>query len=121
MGTATILEGQTVYAMYQDCVFNRSKGASSLTVSGIAGKPIRFDVGRLEKHREEIHSLLSQLPKEFSTREGANLREANLDRHREPWTGIPATRDQLIQLGIAIGEIELLDTHSKHPRMVVHQ
>lgn len=69
---------------------------------------VSFHPGRVEEHRQAIHDMLAELPDEFKAERGGgwSFLNACLDRHGNQWTGLHPVQEQLVLLGIAIGEVE---------------
>jgi hypothetical protein len=66
-----------------------------------------FHPGRIEEHRSEILSMLSELPHAFRPREGGgwSFLNACMREDGEQWTGFHQTQDRLFQLGMALGVV----------------
>ena len=107
------LNGDVVFDIYRSCLAKPDEDQSSgvtRTVQGLSSSAVKFNLARLEAHRQEIHELVSQLPEEFSSQTGASIEKANFDRRGELWNGAstPMCPEQLVQLGCAIGEVRFL-------------
>jgi hypothetical protein len=110
MPTSTVLEGQTVHEIFKICQLKTGEETSgSITAPGIIhDREVKFSSSRIEQNCQVIHDLLSQLPDKFKSSSGESFEETHLDRRGTNWSRIPVIREQLIQLGVAIGEVQLL-------------
>jgi hypothetical protein len=102
------LTGDLVNTVFLDCLFKDGEDtAGHIVAEGIA-LTVGFHHGRIEEHRQEIHDMLAELPDEFKTSGGGGYSFLNacMDKHGNQWTGMHQTQEQLVQLGIAIGEVE---------------
>jgi hypothetical protein len=133
MSTATtVREDQAVHSVFLTCQLKTGEDLSgSIPVRGIIhDRVVRFNASRIEENRQVIHNLLSQLPDQFKSSGGGgdSFEETHINRHGNTWARIPIIREQLVQLGLATGEVELLDDHYSWsrlpggvPRLVVKQ
>ncbi|MGH7218165.1 MAG: hypothetical protein ACREGE_01835 [Candidatus Microsaccharimonas sp.] len=107
----SILTPDRVEAIFIDCLYKEGEDTSGhIAAEGIV-RTVGFKPERIEEHRQEIHDLLAELPdtfKESSGQGGWSFLEACVDRHGNQWTGMHLTMEQLVQLGIAIKEVEYL-------------
>lgn len=109
MSTNTdVLNAEHVKTVFMDCLFEDGEDTSDHIVAEGIVQTVGFHPGRIEQHRQEIHDMLGELPDEFKTSGGGGYSFLNacLDRHGNQWTGMHQAQEQLIQLGIAIGEVE---------------
>ena len=109
MSTDTeVLTPQHVEAVFMDCLFIDGEDTSDHIVAEGIVRTVGFHPGRIEQHRQEIHDMLAELPDEFKTSGvgGYSFLNACMDKHGNQWTGMHQTQEQLVQLGIAIGEVE---------------
>jgi hypothetical protein len=107
----SVLTPQSVEAVFMDCLFKDGEDTSTRIVAEGITMNVGFHPGRIEEHRQEIHDMLAELPdgfKEGSAASGMSFLEACNDRHGNLWTGMHLTMQQLVQLGIAIGEVKYL-------------
>ena len=113
-----VLNGQTVYEIYKKCALQPEESTrEKLDTLGITSLG-HFNFYRIEQHRHEIHELVSQLSAEFKTPGGASYLRIHLDHHGDTWVGNYATNDpkeQLLKLGLAIQEVEIVDQHITWP------
>ena len=103
-----VLDPQTVTEIFTDCLFRDGEDTSgAVTAEGIminAG----FHPGRLAAHDHEIAELLDDLPDQFKTSTGGggwSFLNACTDRRGDLWTGMHATVEQLMLLGLAAGRV----------------
>jgi len=103
-----VLTGEHVDSVFMDCLFKDGEDTSDHIVAEGIVQTVGLHPGRIEGHRQEIHDMLAELPDEFKTSGGGGYSFLNacLDRHGNQWTGMHQTQEQLVQLGIAIGEVE---------------
>ncbi len=103
-----VLTSEHVYGVFVDCLFKEGEDTSDHIVAEGITQTVGFHPGRIEEHRQKIHDMLAELPDIFKTGGGGgySFLSACLDRHGNQWTGAHRTQEQLIQLGIAIGEVE---------------
>jgi hypothetical protein len=102
------LTAQRVNTIFMTCLFKDDEEASECIVAEGIMHTVGFHRGRIEDHRQDIHDMLAELPIEFkaSGGDGSSFGNACLDRHGTLWTGEHPTMEQLVQLGIAIDEVE---------------
>ena len=114
MSARTLLIPSTVRDIYRDCLYvgnDRSKGVG---VPNILTPSFRyFDKDKIKEHHDEINSMLSQLPNDFKSATGANFNRTRLDRHEDTWSPAELSQEQLVQLGIAIGMIMIVEPRAK--------
>ncbi len=110
MSTDTeVLTPHHVEAVFKACLFKDGEDTSDHIVAEGIVHTVGFHPGRIEERRQEIHDMLAELPDEFKTSGGGGYSFLNacLDRHGNQWTGgLHQAQEQLVQLGIAIGEVE---------------
>lgn len=60
---------------------------------------------KVQEHREDIREMLSELPDSFHASGGGGMSFLNMcdDKEGNQWTGLHATAEQLVVLGIATG------------------
>ena len=93
-----------VNEVFMDCLFAPGEDTSTaVVVEGILNK-FGFHPVRLEKHREDVTELLSQLPAEFfpGTGSGMSFLNACNNRDGDLWTGEHRIMDMLFSLGLAL-------------------
>lgn len=109
MSTDTeILTPQRVEEVFKACLFKDSEDATRHIVAEGITNIVGFHPDRIEEHRQEIHDMLAELPKDFKTSGGGghSFLNACLDKRGKQWTSLHQTVDRLVQLGIAIDEVE---------------
>ena len=114
------LDAQTVTQLYMECRFkpeeSRAERLQTLGITELGD----FNFYRIEQHRQVIHELLSQLCDKFSSAEGSTFLNFGLDRYGDVWAGHYDANDpkeQLLKLGLAIQEAEMLDAHITWPSL----
>lgn len=97
-----------VDSVFRDCLFKDDEDTSNHIVAEGVVRTVGFHPGRINQHRQEIHDMLAELPNAFrlSGGGGSSFLSACLDRHGNQWTGMHQIQEQLVQLGIAIGEVK---------------
>ena len=111
MSTNTpILTAEHVHNVFMDCLFKDGEDTSEHIVAEGIVQSVGLHPGRVEGHRQEIHDMLSELPDIFKSSGGGGYSFLNacLDKNDNLWTGLHQTAEQLVQLGIAIGEVEYI-------------
>jgi len=109
MSTDTeVLIPEHVQAVFMACLFKDGEDTSDHIIADGIVQTVGFHPGRIEEHRQEIHNMLAELPDEFraSNGGGSSFLNACMNKHGNQWTGVHQTQEQLVQLGIAIGEVE---------------
>lgn len=103
-----VLTAAHVWAVVWKCLFKQGEDiADRIVVEGIAHN-VDLHRGRIEQHRQEIHDMLAELPDAFKTHAGPgeSFPLMCFDRRGNQWATLHITMEQLVQLGIAIGEVE---------------
>lgn len=101
------LTADNVEEIFLDCLFKEKETKDNpVLVEGIANK-FGFHLGRVENHKDEIYSMLKQLPKSFQKDSGGGMSflEACTDKDGNLWTGLQPIVEQLVVLGIAIKKV----------------
>lgn len=103
-----VLTPQHVETVFTACLFKDGEDTSDHIVAEGIVHTVNFHPGRIEEHRQEIHDMLAELPDQFKTSSGGGYSFLNacLNKHGNQWTGLHQTQEKLVQLGIAIGEVE---------------
>lgn len=106
--TTVVLDAERVERIFLDCLFKDGEDTSNHVVAEGIMQTVGFNPERLESYRSEIEALLDELPDEFKASGGGGWTSLNacMDRHGSRWTGLTQRIEQLIQLGIAIGNVE---------------
>lgn len=110
---STSLNPITVEDIWKDCVVDpENENADTVRVSGVV-HTFLYDKPRLERHRDEIKTLLLDLPTEFRATEfggggGWSFLNACNDREGNLWTGMHLIMEFLFTLGEALGYAKCL-------------
>lgn len=101
------LTAENVEVVFKDCLHNDSENMDdTVLVEGIVHN-FGFHSDRLNKHKDDITSMLNYLPKEFKKDGGGwSFLNACDDKNGNQWTGLHIVMEQLITLGIAIKKVE---------------
>jgi len=115
MKTLTRLKTEPVGKIFKDCVLPRNNGGGLvINVPGITStRVVFFDLAKLEEYRAEITSLVNQLPAEFKSVVGASFNGTNRNHRGDIWCRDETEREKLVQLGIALGIIELIEPRER--------
>ena len=103
-----VLTPKHVEAVFMACLFKEDENTNGHIVAEGIVRTVGFHPGRIEEHRQEIHDMLAELPDEFKVSGGGGYSFLNacMNKHGNQWTDLHLIQEQLIQLGIAIGEVE---------------
>lgn len=106
MSTDSIaLSSERVETIFKDCLFRDGEDTSEHIVAEGIIRNVGFHPGRIKEHHQEIHDLLAELPDTFRD-SGWSFLNACMDKHGNQWADLHRTMEQLVQLGIAIEEVE---------------
>lgn len=106
------LTDANVNTVFEDCLYSDEEVIAhgraeivkkALIVDGMIAK-LAFNPEKIEKRREDIKSMLAELPDEFMYSKGGGytfLAACN-DRHGNQWTNLHKVMDELFMLGQAI-------------------
>lgn len=99
------LTSENVLKTLRDC-FSQPDNTGVIKVEGVRAI-LHFDKARIEAHRQDIMSMLEQLPEEFMEGKGGGMTFLNmcLDKDGRQWTGDHLIMDGLVCLGIAVGAV----------------
>lgn len=109
-----ILKADRVDKIFKECLFSDEEIESGAKDHCVTAEGIKFSVGfhpaRLDSFREEIITMLYELPEQFQSKGGGGWSFLNAcdDKNGEQWTGIHERMDQLFMLGIAIKRVKWL-------------
>jgi len=105
-----ILTAENVENVFKECLFIDGEDTSSKLVAEGIKTNVGFHPERLERHREDIANMLSELPKEFQQDGGGGMSFLNacMNADGEQWTGIHSTMEKLFLLGLALGKVKNL-------------
>lgn len=101
------LTAKNVNQVFLDCLFKSEDDLSkTVEATGVILK-CKFNPERLESHREDIKSMLGQLPDEFMEKTGGgwSFLNACMTKDGTHW-GEHTNIDKLLCLGLAIGKVE---------------
>ena len=104
------LTSKNVESIFMDCLFRKGEDTSDPAIAeGITSK-FGFHKERLELHKKDISTMLSQLPKEFQKDSGGGMTflYACDNAKGEQWTGLHSVIEQLFSLGQACGKVKCL-------------
>ncbi len=99
-----------VEAIFLDSLFRDGEDTTNhVKAEGIINN-VGFHPERLKGHTLEIESMLYELPDTFKATGGGGMSFLNAcyDRNGNQWTGMHATMEQLILLGVGIGKVKSL-------------
>lgn len=114
-----LIKDTEVEELFLDCLFQDDEVIEGVTIyppvtiNGIAFK-IGFNIYRLEKNRDKIISLLDNLMPEFRFETGFPFQNICIDKNQVLWTGLHQIGEQLLLLGLAIGEFVYLPQNKLH-------
>jgi hypothetical protein len=107
--TATALNDQAVNAVFRSCLHQDGDDPfKTVPVQHITHQPARFNQHRLDTYRDGIHGLVSQLPDRLRETGGGSFVYVRLDRNGSLWTRFEPIRERVVQLGVAVGEIQFV-------------
>lgn len=104
------LTSKNVDELMMDCLFGDDtpeNRARAVVVEGITTK-FGFDPDKLAKHRDDITSMLFQLPEQFLQSKGGgwSFLQACNRADGVQWTGLHKVMECLLMLGLAIGRVK---------------
>jgi hypothetical protein len=105
-----ILTADKVREIFLDCLFKDGEDTEKHVQAEGVVYSVGFHPERLQQHRQEILTLLFELPDQFQYDKGGGWSFLNAcdDRHGVQWTGEHQTMEQLVQLGVGIGAVKYL-------------
>jgi hypothetical protein len=107
-----ILSSENVERIFMDCLFKDGEDTSKAVIAEGIITSFGFHPERLETHKNDIHTMLKELPTEFQEKGGGGWTFLNAcnDKNGDQWTDLHKIMEQLMCLGIAIGKctIQLL-------------
>ena len=104
-----MLSSENVERIFLDCLFKDEEYKSkAVIVEGIITN-FGFHPERLETHKDDIHTMLKELPNEFQQKGGGGWTFLNAcnDKNGDQWTDFHKSMEQLMCLGIAIGKCKI--------------
>lgn len=103
------LTSENVETVLRDCLFEKDPSdlTKAIIAEGIVNK-FGFDPERVQRHEEDILSMLRQLPKEFLKSGGGGMSFLNACNRTDgvQWTGLHRRMDELFCLGMAIKKVQ---------------
>jgi len=102
------LTAKNVDTIFMDCLFKNDEDTSDSVIADGITCHFSFHRQRLESHKKDISSMLSQLPKEFQSDSGGGMSflKACDDMNGNQWTGLHSVMDQLFSLGTACDKVK---------------
>lgn len=102
------LNADRVNSIFVDCLFRDDEDTTDYIIAEGVTMTVGFHPGRIEGYRQDIHDMLAELPDEFKANSGGgySFLHACMDKYGNQWTGEHRIVEQLVQLGIAIGEVD---------------
>lgn len=112
------LTSENVESIFVYCLFVEDKDDTidalenqkdAILVEGIAHS-FGFHPDRIEEHKDDIASMLADLPDEFKADGGGGWSFLNAcnDKNGNQWTGLHMRMEQLFMLGMAAGKVKYL-------------
>lgn len=103
-----MIDSDRVALIYSNCLFeNHQDTEDKIFVEGII-HDVEFDSKLLNDFKNEIETMLNELPDEFKETSGGGFLNACNDKHGNQWTGLHFRMEQLFSLGIAIKKVKYL-------------
>lgn len=104
------LTSKNVDSIFMDCLFEEDTEENkkkAIMVEGIISK-FGLNPDAIKKHKGDVYSMLKQLPKMFQKNGGGGWSFLNACNREDgtQWTGLHATMEQLVVLGIASGYVK---------------
>jgi hypothetical protein len=100
-----------VETVFQKCLFpkDRADFDHAIVVDGTQ-ECFAFEVEKIQENRDQIHSMLSELPESFieGVGEGGSFFLAGFDRYGNEWAAHHGEMEKLFALGKASGDIEVI-------------
>jgi hypothetical protein len=106
------LTSDNVQLVFHDCLFANGEDAylKILHTQGVKTHA-KFNIGKLEKHKADIESMLQQLHRGFrqnSVAQGASFLQFCITKNEVIWTDLHVVCDYLLCLGLAIQKVQFL-------------
>ena len=101
------LTSENVEMVFSDCLFGDDEDILDPVKVEVILSKFEFHCGRIAKHREDIESMLDQLPDGFKQNSGGGWTFLNMcnDKDDNQWTDMHAVMEQLVALGLAINKV----------------
>lgn len=102
------LTGQNVSEVFKQCFFDEGEDTSGHIVAEGVMVKVAFDPKRVQAQKENIISMLDQLPDEFKESSGGGWSFLNACNTKDDkqWADLHQTVDELVCLGKAIGKLK---------------
>ena len=102
------LTSKNVEEIFMNCLAGDEKIPNTLIVEGITCS-FGFDPQKIDKHKDDIYSMLKELPESFQVDGGGGMSFLNAcdTKDGKQWTGLHQIMDNLFCLGIAIEKVGL--------------
>jgi len=105
-----MIDVEKLHTMFLDCLFRDKEVVDGkpttdpILVHGIV-QNVGFHKERLTSHKDDVISMLDQLPDDFQPQKGGGMSFLNMcmDKNGEQWTGEHRTMEHLCMLSIALG------------------
>lgn len=103
------LTSTNVNTVLMDCLFKKGEDTTNYIEVQAVMRHLGLNPERVEKHKEDIESMLSQLPDSFNKGKGDDnsFLNAAVTNSGEQW-GEHGNVDELLCLGLAIDKVEIL-------------
>ena len=107
-----LLTPNNVNEIFLDCLFEDGTTEEEALEKGIIVEGITLKIGldpdKLAKHKDDIISMLNQLPKEFHEKKGGGWSFLNACNRADgsQWTGLHKDMQELMILGMAIRRVK---------------
>ena len=104
------LTAENVTEIFTDCLFRNGENTDNAKIVDGIMNNFGFHPDRIEKHKDDIYSMLKQLPEQFHSGkgEGWSFLNACNDKNGRQWAGLHKTIEQLFVIGIACNKVKCL-------------
>ena len=105
-----MIDADRVSEIFNDCLFKQDEDTTNHVKAEGINSNVGFHPERLNSHIKEITTMVMELPDDFMQSKGGGMTFLNAcnDNQGDQWTGSHQRMEQLFQLGIAIGKVNLL-------------
>lgn len=104
------INADRVNEIFINCLFRDGEDTAKHVAShGITGS-VGFHPARLDSFKQEIATMLDELPDDFKLSGGGGMSFLNacMDKSGAQWTGLQQRMEQLFQLGMGTGKVTCL-------------
>jgi len=104
------LTSENVEKIFTDCLFKNGENTdNAILVNGITNN-FGFNPNKIEQHKDDIYSMLKELPEKFHKDIGGGWSFLNAcnDKHGKQWTGLHRVMEQLFAISMACGKVKCL-------------